>query len=366
MASKNNQNLDCNEAFKFFDFIDEKDRFLLIYEQHLSKRLLRKRADLLKEEEALKLFAEKIGASLVSKLFSKLEDFRKALALFDDHQRFIIENPRVIKKNNISIPFNNSEKFGRSDFISLLPSNNNNIDFSFLILAQNLWSYDVSTCSSLLPELSPYFQQVESWYKEKFQGRKLAWLEEEEEGVLILRKNEGGERKEEGKVQLICDRGVAKFLMKFNREQGSWKEEEHKEEEDEETFKILGYLCERRVMSRTNEGFEIHEELRQGGGRVINLNRNRRSKKEGEKRNKEGTRVICKNEEELVRRIRVESLIIRIMKTRKKLGITDLLEEVNQQEQSFTVEKLWLESVVEGLVGREYLEKDKDKIVYIG
>ena len=355
--------MDCNEVFKLFDFIDEKDRFLLIYEKHFSKRLLRKRADLVKEEEALKLFAEKIGASFVSRLFSKLEDFRKALTFFDDYRHFTTSNTHFVKEDNIAIP---SQKFRKSSYASFLSANNHNIDFSFLILAQNLWSFGVSSCSSLPPELLPYFEHVENWYKDKFQGRKLVWLEEEEEGVLILkRKDGGGVRKEEERVELICDRGVAKVLMKLNGE-GRGKKEEREEEEEREIIKTFGYLCQRRILYRTNECFKIHEELGQNGGRVINLNRNRRRKEEEEKKKEEEGRVIVKEEEEITRRIRVESLIIRIMKIRKKIGISDLLGEVKQQEQSFREEKLWLENVVEGLIRREYLEKEKDEIIYIG
>lgn len=357
LSSKDNYNLDCNEAFQFFDFINEKDRFLLIYEKHLSKRLLRKRADLLKEEEALKLLAEKIGTSLVSRLFSKLEDFRRALVLFDDYRNFA-------KENNTAIPLNTSKKLNASSYASFLPSSNHDIDFSFVILAQNLWPSGFSSHSSIPAELIPYFEHVESWYKGKFQGRKLVWLQEEEEGILTLRSKKEEGNKENRRVELICDRGVAKVLMNLNRE-GKRKKEKLEEEEEKEIIKIFGYLCQRRILSRTNEGFQIHEELGETGGRVINLNRNRRIKEEKDMNKEESERVKAKEEGEIARKIRVESLIIRIMKARKKIGLNELIGEVTQQEQSFRVEKWWLECLVEGLIGREYLEKAKDEIIYI-
>jgi hypothetical protein len=185
--------LNHNELFQFLDFISEKDRFLLIYEKFLSKRLIRRRAELFQEEEGLKFLAEKIGASLVSRLFSKLSDFRNACALLNEF-RISSQQERSEKPNEIN-------SIGHKI---------NNIEYSILILAQGLWSFPDFSGSEPPKTIMHEWQTIKNWYGKHFPHRRLKWIEDEEEWEFQMK---DGRR-------IICGREIAEILANWSEKSG--------------------------------------------------------------------------------------------------------------------------------------------------
>ena len=60
------------------------------------------------------------------------------------------------------------------------------------------------------------------------------------------------------------------------------------------------------------------------------------------------------------RKLVLEACIVRIMKSRKQLGHTELISEILRQITTFTPEQKRIKQAIESLIEREYLKRDED------
>jgi hypothetical protein len=107
---------------------------------------------------------------------------------------------------------------------------------------------------------------------------------------------------------------------------------------------------------------QIQTKINQNETRVIDLRKKISTRKIKVEEGKEERR----REEEMNRKGRIEALVVRTLKIRRKIDMEGLTKEVGKMEMGFRVGRELLEKIVEELIRREYLTMEKGDIVYLG
>ena len=328
---------DLTDVLDLFKYIHDKDVFEKSYKAFLSKRLLIGRSA---SEENEKLFVGKLQQECGSYFTSKIEIMFKDIVL-----------SRMIN----------------TEFQSRYQSNLNTADwiksFEIKVLTAGNWSFQNDKVCNLPKELKYWTKEFENFYVNKYPGRTLTWAFSQ--GLVELRTTLGGKKKE-----FLATTYQMCLLLLFNSTNSIQvqdiiaqtmiaKEEAYNHLQAFLSFKIL-------VKSNTETELNDHDFV------SINENFTHKSyriklpvKKAKEKGSEDEGKLL-----EVVsveRKYWIEACIVRIMKSRKKLDHSQLIEELFKLASShqFKPQMPMIKTVIEDLISKEYMERSKEnKSIY--
>ncbi|CAN3353023.1 cell division control protein 53 [Diutina catenulata] len=310
-----------------FKFITDKDAFEEYYRRLLAKRLINGNSKSAEEEEAIiKRLQEENSIEYTSKMTKMFSDMKAS----DDLKA--------------EIPVSSAIK-----------------DFNPLVLAQSMWPFSFSEDYSLkmAPELQPSFDKVEEIYYNKHTGRQLRWLWNHGRAELkanLSRKGKPPFIFTVSNIQLM-------ILMCFNHQSSYtmaqlWDRvgcsraifEAHLMPLTK--YKLLDQSpANPEAFSDDATSFTIVDEYKSKKLRVnfISAIKNTEAKQEEDDAVKEIAET---------RKNHLASVIVRIMKGRKQLKHTDLINEVMTQSMSrFQASMIDIKRVIDSLIEKDYIAR---------
>ncbi|KAK9764784.1 hypothetical protein K7432_007437 [Basidiobolus ranarum] len=310
-----------------FRYIHGKDVFEAFYKRDLAKRLLlNKSASFDAERSMLSKLKTECGASFTSKLEGMFKDM--------DVSR------------DIMVSFRQTQKY--KEFCK-------NIELNVSVLTQGYWP-NYPPCEIILPEQMGKYQEVfKTFYLSKHHGRRLMW--QHSLGHCVLKAHFP-----KGKKELSVSLYQAMVLLLFNSidietrlsYQEISKATNIERRELERTLQSLA--CGKvRVLTKYPKGREIDEADNFSFNKDFTAPLFRIKVEE----NTHTTERVFQD-----RQYQVDAAIVRVMKTRKQLNHTLLMNELFEQLR-FPVKATDLKKRIESLIDREYLERSKsDASVY--
>lgn len=348
-----------------FRFISDKDVFETFYKEHLAKRLLTGRSvsDEV-EKQLVSLLKAECGYQFTSKLEGMFNDMR------------ISRDTREAYK---------SYKRDRSTQQQHRQHDNSAVDIDVDVLTTGYWpNVKVPVCT-LPKSVETAIENFSDFYLRKHTGRKLSWQTSTGTGEIKATFGTNGNLRT---YNLIVSTYQMCIIMLFNEESELTLGQIASKTNipDLELQRHLISLCtpKYRILRKSSKGrgisgkddlFSINDEYKSNARRVkiplvsmssmkeVIQTKNMGDSKVGQPFNTlPGTFVETlppQLEEE--RRHLVEAATVRIMKARKQLHHNDLIAEVTKQLQSrFVPTPQFIKKRIEGLIEREYLERNED------
>jgi cullin 1 len=325
LTKKNKSDVDTSEninnIFLIFKLIRNKDIFINKYQNLLSIRLLNETySDIEYEKKFLMKLKLECGYSSILKLERMISDY---LLHKDNSKKF----NDYLNENNIKLP----------------------IEFNTKVLTYGNWPKFLDDNLILPPNLVKSQNIFNDYFLETSSSRKLRWFHQYDSIELnaIFESN---------KYTISCNIYQALVLLLFNDNLNLNKELIMKKTgiEHEVINKILHSL-----VSKHN---------------LVNFKNDKYSLNNNFKSNLKKLKLLCPNlsyqkKESVVnidRPIIIESLIVRIMKTRKMISHNELVNELLIQIKNFVPEKSLIKERIESLIERDYIERtDINKYTYL-
>lgn len=314
-----------DDVITIFRFISDKDIFENLYKEHLAKRLLQSRS---LSDDAERLMITKLKTECGYQFTAKLE------GMFNDMK---------LSKESIS-------QYSRSAGVEL----------EVRVLTTSFWPHQQVPPVTLPEELWREAERFKTHYLQKHTGRRLAWKTDlgnaEMRGVL------GSANR---KHELIVSTYQMCALMMYNSHEVLSLDEIHQtlHVADPEFNKHLLGLIKIGILCKSTEGKDLLPSTE------LSLNPTFQSRmfriKVPVLVSKEKDQIIMKEEiPEVVEEDRkhlLEAIIVRVMKSRRVMEHTQLIAEVTRQVANrFIPAPKMIKSRIEGLIDREYLERDKE------
>ena len=346
-----------NSVILVFRFISDKDVFESFYKQHLAKRLLSGRSVSDEaEKQMVSLLKAECGYQFTSKLEGMFNDMRISRDTRDAYKAH--KRDRTAEERN---------------------ANKNSVDIDVDVLTTGYWpNVKVPVCTLPQP-IQAAIDNFSDFYLKKHTGRKLSWQTSTGTGEIKATFGDDGN----SRVYYLC---VSTYqmciLMLFNERitltLGQIAAETNIP--DLELRRHLISLCtpKHRVLRKGSKGkgisgdddtFAFNPEYKSNARRVkiplVSIKEASKNKKGAAKAGQasnvsaSGNEVLPLQLEE-ERRHLVEAATVRIMKARKQLHHNDLIAEVTKQLQvRFVPTPQFIKKRIEGLIEREYLERDE-------
>lgn len=224
------------------------------------------------------------------------------------------------------------------------------MDFYALVLANGFWPLTAPTSDFSIPtELSATYTKFERYYANKHSGRKLTWLWQ-------LGKTDLSTSYLPQKHIFSTSAYQAAILLQYNSADSlSLQELMASTGLNEAALKgALGALLKAKVLNRTSDDhFEIQEKTKFKKLRV-NLNMPVKSEQKAE------TNDVMKTVDE-DRKLLLQATIVRIMKARKTLKHSQLIQEcISQVSGRFQPSVPTIKKAIESLIEKEYLERTEE------
>ena len=333
-----------DDVMEVFKYMKDRDVFAQGYSFYLSKRLLQVK-NLSQETE--KVFIGKLrqecGTHFTTKMETMFTDINLSKDLCGDFQAHM----KNLAVGSAEQPVQSNTPFPECLDVKVLTTGN--------------WPHVTQTTYELPEEIVGWATSFNDYYALKYPGRKLNWLLSL--GSAELRSTLGGKKKEflvsciqmsvlmllttkesisvneihlRTKIPLtelephLLGMMSVKLLLKGNSDDRSIKE-------DDELFVNLKF---------------VHREYR------VRVPASRKKKEVEADENMD--QIMKKTESE--RKMRIEACIVRIMKARRTLKNAELIAEVMKMSTiyQFKPETRLIKSAIEGLIEKEYLQRDKD------
>eukprot|EP00979_Chaetoceros_neogracilis_P019380 scaffold12241_cov308-Chaetoceros_neogracile.AAC.1 len=344
-----------NSVILVFRFISDKDVFESFYKQHLAKRLLSGRSVSDEaEKQMVSLLKAECGYQFTSKLEGMFNDMRISRDTRDAYKTH--KRERSMEERN---------------------SNKNAVDIDVDVLTTGYWpNVKVPLCTLPQP-IQDAIDNFSDFYLKKHTGRKLSW--QTSTGIGEIKAIFG--TNDNSRVYTLC---VSTYqmciLMLFNENTKLTLGQIASETNipDLELRRHLISLCtpKHRVLRKGSKGkgisgdddtFTFNPEYKSNARRVkiplVSIRDVSKNKKlagaKAANPSASGNEVLPLQLEE-ERRHLVEAATVRIMKARKQLHHNDLIAEVTKQLQvRFVPTPQFIKKRIEGLIEREYLERDE-------
>lgn len=355
-----------DQVMKLFKHLQEKDLFEAFYKKHLSKRLLLGKSASYELERSMlgKLKAE-CGASFTSKLegmFQDVELSRECQTAFQLHQLQLRENSTQLSTTPTQA----------SAALSGFKANKNEPEMSVQVLTTGYWpltsvvsegSMDNGpaggTTEEVLripSEIVELMERFNSFYVQKYQGRRLRWDHSQERCILTARFPKGKKDLEVSLYQAIvlkCFNTQDQITFEQLRSLTGIEIEALRRTLQSLACGLLGT----RVLSKQPKGKDVLDSdtffyNSEFSNKLFRIKINSIQVKET-------AEEVQRTHEEVFREreYQVDAAIVRIMKARKRLPHTQLIGELLQQLR-FPARPQDLKRRVESLIERDYLERD--------
>ncbi|KAI9357043.1 Cullin [Zopfochytrium polystomum] len=349
-----------------FRFISEKDVFERYYKQHLAKRLLQGRSA---SEDSEKSFIAKLKLECGSQFTSKLE------GMFNDMR--LSQDTMVAFRQHLENSGQGNSLVDISGEPVALP------DLSVNVLTSSFWPNTNSIPCQFPPLITHTLERFQRFYLNRHSGRRMTWLAHM--GTADLRANLPRGRKEINVSSLM----MVILLTAFNYPAGDSRETQAYtlRQISEATGVPVGNelrrglqslsLGKHKILTKTTKGKDVSDTdgfllnldfssplnkikiltisagSSAGGGPSASTDRGG-GEDDGERR-----QTMERVEE--ARRLQVEAVVVRIMKSRKTMDHNNLVAEVISQLTRFSPSPAMVKKRIESLIEREYLERDANE-----
>lgn len=337
ITDENEMESTLNDVVSLFKYLTDKDVFMMVYSKLLSKRLI---GDLSASEDA--------EASMIAKL--------KAAQGFE----YCMKLQRMIQDMSVSKDINN-------EFQTYLDNKSLKVPFAFniFVLATGSWPLQAPNTNFNIPnEVIQSINYFKGFYEQKYQGRKLTYLQHlsraetdmravkgkvfklsvstYQMGALLLFNNTTELTKREIQdATLLLDNPfkVALLgLMKNNVIEAS--EEDAKKWDDNTKFTVNTKLASKKMKINCNVPVMV-DDVKAGGG---------------------GPSDVSKQEIEQDRVFKLRAAIVRIMKARKVLSHNELVSETTAQVSRWFAPRITtIKKVIEYLIDQDYIKRSADE-----
>lgn len=309
-----------------FKYINEKDKFQLIYAKYLAKRLIQEKScsmDL--EEGMLKRFKNICGYEFTSNLFKMFTDCSLSENLrsnFESH----------LKASKISLP----------------------IGFSVKVLQQAAWplNANLKNTSAIPIEVEKCILNYDSFYTKQFSGRKLVWLHDMSLGEVKW--------SHQSKIYFLTmnTHQMALILLFQHCDQLQMQELLDTTELSKEYLRMY-------LKSLIDQKLLVVNDKEMGSDCSIRLNLEYCNKRSRVMLNRVGLKDSPQEAEQTKRALHddrkmyIQATLVRVMKCRKVLKHGELIQEVlNQSKARFAPSVPMIKTCIEGLMEKAYIERD--------
>ena len=406
-----------NKAVALFRFIQGKDVFEAFYKKDLAKRLLfSKSASIDAERLVVGKLRSECGANFTTRLegmFTDVDVSRDVVHRYRNNATNTAASVGGETKADVDMNASVAEgvdedkskrtrkkstsiiKEGGGEALEPLPPKppmTNRETFSVNILTAGFWPSAAKLDVVLPPELQSLRDDFESYYLENHMaGRGLAWQHSTSTCVLKVKFASGTK-------ELAVSLAQAVIILAFNEDDDDTNDDEQQQQHKQFTYKELKektnipdvelkrtlqslYGGKYRVLLKTpmskdideakdafKFNFNLQEKLVRLKISAIQSSTQASGKKRGDRGENGGDHptTMEEDENEAVRESvradrfhQIDAMIVRILKTRKKLPHPELINEVVAKLQ-FPVNNQDLKKRIESLIDREYVERDKD------
>ena len=337
---------DLDKVLTLFRYIQGKDVFEAFYKKDLAKRLLLGRSSSI---DAEKLMISKLKQECGSQFTTKLEGMFKDIEISAD----------------INASFKQSAQARRLADGSSRSGGSAPAEVSVHVLTSVNWPTYPQMEVKLPRELSTYQEAFKEHYLSKHSGRRLTWQNSLGHCMLkaVFPGKDGRESKKDLQVSLL----QTIVLMLFNDDSAandgltcSQIADSTGIEEGELKLTLLSLACGKyRVLQKSPKGKEVEKSdsftfNADFTAPLIRIKINTIQMKETKEENEATHERVFQD-----RQYQVDAAIVRIMKTRKTLSHTLLINELYNQLK-FPMKPAELKKRIESLIDREYLERDSE------
>ena len=206
------------------------------------------------------------------------------------------------------------------------------------VVTHSIWNLPKSKTIGFIPELETELNAFETFYKDKYKGRKLEWNNELITGEIITHCFKK-------KYSFNANHEQIRILLAFNK-QNTYQTQCFDQDSVDILIKAKLLICEDNMISINNKY----------NNKKQKINLNIKKKKTVDK---------PKKELEIDRNILIQSTLVRIMKTKKLFNHNLLISECIGQISLFIAPIPLVKKNIEKLIDKEYFERDEnDKNLY--
>ncbi|KAI9297869.1 Cullin-domain-containing protein [Neoconidiobolus thromboides FSU 785] len=317
-----------DKLFSLFKFIQGKDIFEAFYKQSLAKRLLLNRSASYDTE---RFMITKLKGEIGSEYTEKLDGMFKDIEVSDDMTK-------LYKEKYPDLPYE--------------------FDISINVLTQANWPTYSPSPAKLPPKMEAALQHFTTYYNEQHSVRRLFWQHSLSKAVLV-----GNFIK--GRKELTVSLFQALVLLLFNQKHSkgfTMKEiREMTEIENDQLKLILASLSSNRIqllfkspdrhVFSDRDVYTFNEDFESPAQRIKVNALQLKDTVRGDNRIQD---MVIHN-----RQFLIDAIIVRLMKSKKKMMHVDLMSETLKGLQ-FPVEPAMIRLRIENLIERDFLERDPD------
>lgn len=321
------------KVVRLLSYLSDKDLFAEFYRKRLSARLLGDKSSVEHHERAvLAQLKQQCGAQFTSKMEGMVNDLQLAR---DGQQAF-------------------EEWRARQGRVGITTAGG--VDMTVSVLTTGYWPAYKSPDLTLPKEMIDALSQYKTYYDDKFQNRKLSW-------IYMLGQVTVKFCPDSGTYDLLCASTFhAAVLLQFNeQEQLSFQEiQERLRLPKDDVARVLHSLVgtKHRILLKVGDGKTITPDD------VYRINT---GFKAPARRIKIALAAVVEDRKKVIEDVgkerahAVDAAIVRTMKSRKKLGLSQIVAEVVQQlSKMFQAEVKMIKKQVESLIDREYVKRDDE------
>ena len=382
-GEKDRQEQETDRSFDrimtIFQFMQSKDVFEAFYKKSLAKRLLYgKSASTELEKSMISRLKAECGANYTAKLEGMFSDVDMSTEVGNGFKIFLAENDKdnenEDKDKDSSSSNSNSNSSNRSSDVNDMQvskaivganhhSHSKSIECAVQVLTVGFWPINPPAKPvSIPPSIQLMKDKFETYYLQKYQGRRLVWAHSVERCLVTARFVKGKKELELSLYQALC-------LICFGNttnEKGQMGFRDILEAtniDDEELRRTLQSLAcgiiGTRVLTKHPKGKDVND------SDTFTPNKDFTHKMFRIKINsiqlKETTEDTEKTHEEVFRdrQYQVDAVVVRTMKVRKRISHVNLMGELLSQL-TFPANTKDLKNRIESLIERDYLARDPD------
>ncbi|POV98267.1 hypothetical protein PSHT_14120, partial [Puccinia striiformis] len=224
------------------------------------------------------------------------------------------------------------------------------VDFHALALATGSWPLQAPTTGLTIPiELAPTYERFSLYYQNKHSGRKLTWLWQ-------LSRMELKTNYTKTKYTFMVSSYQGAILLQFNvgGDSLSFSEISTGTGLDDPTLKpTLALLVKQKVLTQDDDTYDLNLEFK---SKKIRVSLNAPVKAEQKAESADVMKTVDED-----RKLLIQAVIVRIMKSRKTLKHQALIQEsIGQLASRFKPSVVDIKKAIEVLIEKEYVQRQKD------
>ncbi|KAH9447493.1 hypothetical protein Pst134EB_021510 [Puccinia striiformis f. sp. tritici] len=312
------------QTMTVFKYIEAKDVFQKFYSKMLAKRLV---------------FFQSASDDAEASMISRLKD--QCGYDYTAKMQRMFSDMALCKDLNDQFKERMTQTHDASDL---------SVDFHALALATGSWPLQAPTTGLTIPiELAPTYERFSLYYQNKHSGRKLTWLWQ-------LSRMELKTNYTKTKYTFMVSSYQGAILLQFNvgGDSLSFSEISTGTGLDDPTLKpTLALLVKQKVLTQDDDTYDLNLEFK---SKKIRVSLNAPVKAEQKAESADVMKTVDED-----RKLLIQAVIVRIMKSRKTLKHQALIQEsIGQLASRFKPSVVDIKKAIEVLIEKEYVQRQKD------